>query len=111
MTESIVTAPWAENNPYPLMSEDSDWYAFPRSMTRREVVSEMLGNFADWWMDDNTTIDDDDKVHGWFGAIRAMFNATTEGKLRPADPGEYGYEDGYWYETNTGAVEAWIVRL
>lgn len=106
-----MSNPWGTNDPVPLMSEDSDWYAFPRTWTKREVVGEMIHNYADWWLDENTWVDDDDKVHGWFGAIRAMFNNVEEGKLRPAREDEYGFIDDYWYEDKNGEVEAWIVRL
>lgn len=103
--------PWATNNPYPLMNEKGDWYAFPKTMTKRQVVSEMIHNYTDWWLEEHLWYDDHDKPHGWVAAIRSMFNAVEPSKLRPAEPDEYGYSDDWWYETDTGSVECWVVRL
>jgi hypothetical protein len=33
--------PWGENNTYPLMSEDSDWYAFPREWVSLDDLNEL----------------------------------------------------------------------
>lgn len=109
--EPPTVSPWSPNSPKALMSEGGDWYAFPKAMTKREVVSEMIHNYADWWLDEYISHGDDDKPHGWVTAIRAMFNAVEPSHLRPADPDEYGYSENWWYETDTGSVEAWVVRL
>lgn len=104
--------PWGNNeSPHPIMSEDSDWYAFPKTLTKREVVSEMVFNWVDWWLDENTWLDDDDKVHGWVSALRTMFESVEASALRPAREGEDGFEYDYWYEDAEGPVEAWVVRL
>jgi hypothetical protein len=99
--------------PFPLMNEDGDWFAFPKTFTKREVVSEMIHNYADWWLDEHDAVyyDDDDTLHGWVTAIRDMFGRVGASNLRPADPGEYGESDDYWYETGAGSVEAWVVKL
>ena len=97
--------------PGPLMNENGDWYAFPKSMTKREVVSEIINNYADWWLGEQIWHDDDDRPHGWVSAIRHLFGAVRPSRLRPSKPDEYGYSDGWWYEDDSGPVECWVVRL
>jgi hypothetical protein len=100
--------------PFPLMDEDWEWFAFDRAWTRRQVVSELVHNLIDWYLDNHTWYDDEDKVHGWFGAYRALFDSLTESWIRPHEPTDETGEKGWWFETHPNhplAVPAWVVNL
>lgn len=100
---------------WPLASEDLDWFAFPRTWTRREVVSELAHNLIDWWLDEYCWYDDDDRPHGWFAAYRSLFAAIRPAHVVAAYDDEFGERiPGWWEEGHSrtpGAVAAWVVAL
>lgn len=101
--------------PFPLMDEDWEWFAFDRSWTPRQVVSELVHNLIDWYLDDHTWYDDDDRLHGWIGAYRELFEAVVDGHIRPFDASlDHNGDDGWWFQCDADhpeAVPAWIVVL
>lgn len=97
--------------PFPLMSEDGDWFAFPGDWTRLQCAREMAHNLTDWYLEDHPAIwiDDDDKVHGWVEAWRSLLSGFKRSWVRPAvqedEPADYWFEDDGLAD---GAVEAWV---
>lgn len=72
------------------MSEDGDWFAFPKTMTRGQVMSALAGDY-DWW----------EAVHAY--------------RVRAGHVHEEVGNPGYWHEVTDGVVchlcvPCWIVR-
>lgn len=98
--------------PWPLSSEDGDWYALDGSLTRHQAASEIAYNLRDWYLDDHTWIDDEDNVHGWVTAYRNLLDNLKRGFIRPFEEGSWDDgEAGYWFECGPDhpfAVAAWV---
>lgn len=77
------------------MSEDGDWYAFPASAKRSEVISAIAAEATDWW----------DVLHAFSVSKGHVYEASEH------DP--TGLPAGWWFECEhdyPGAVGAWIAR-
>lgn len=103
---------------YCAMSEDGDWYAFPASLSKRQVASELVHNFADWWLSEHEAVwvDDDDATHGWVTAYRDLFSKVEMGHVRLGNENDDfdPYYDEWWFECeadHSDAEPAWIVRF
>lgn len=108
----MTDLPTPPTPPFPLVNEDGDWFAFPGDWSKRDCVGEIVHNLTDWYLDDNTTIDDEDKVHGWVAAYRQLFGVVTPGFVRPADPTSDWEPSDWWFETDDKtAYPAMLVRI
>ena len=94
-------------------SEDGDWFAFPADWSRREVVSELAHNMADWWLDEHPAVwvNDEDQLCGWVTAYRDLTSRIERGWVRyePLADGT----DWWWHTTEDfpSAEPAWVVNL
>ncbi len=99
--------------PWPLVSEDNDWFAFQPTLTPAQVANELLLNFADWLLDEMVYVTEDDRCVVRLSHYRALRSLITKGALRPAEgenePGDWFYECEA--DDPRAVSEAWVVKL
>jgi hypothetical protein len=112
MTSSDLEVP-----DWPLMSEDSDWFAFSADSTRHQVASDLAYNWLDWWLDEYLTYDDNDCPKGWVAGWRALLSGIRRGFIRPQsrleDSDYYREMEDWWHECredHPAAIPVWIWR-